>query len=121
MATTNNIPHELDWVNRRADCTVAKVFNALCGAVKGDVLAINTAKGLIGNDGFQVDLLSDGSTIVVGQPNRIPRKVVAIAVDKDQILARQEWHGGESWSMTFGLNDEGRCTLRHRVGAMAVS
>jgi hypothetical protein len=112
MATTNNIPHELDWVNRRANCTVAKVFNELCDAVKGDVLAINAAKALVGNDGFQVDLLKDGITIVVGQPNRIPRRVAAIGVDQNQILAHQEWNGGERWALTVGLNDEGRCTLR---------
>ncbi|MGO8707238.1 MAG: hypothetical protein ACLQMG_06220 [Terracidiphilus sp.] len=112
MATANNIPQELDWVNRRANCTVAKVFNELCGAVKNDVLAINAAKGLVGNDGFQVDLLQDGITIVVGQPNRVPRRVAAIGVDQNQIVAQQEWNGGERWVLTVGLNDEGRCTLR---------
>jgi hypothetical protein len=112
VTMTNNIPRELDWVNQRANCTGAKVFNALCDAVRDDVLAINTAKGLVGNDGFQVDLHTSGTTIFVGQPNRIPRKVAVFGVDQDQILARQDWNGGERWSLTVGLNDEGRCTLR---------
>lgn len=112
MVTTNNIPQQLDWVTKRANCTAARVFNELCGSIEDDVLAINSVKGLSGNDGFRAEMHSSGTTIYIAQPNRIPRKLVAVGVDQGQILVRQEWNGGEQWNATVGLNDEGRCTLR---------
>jgi hypothetical protein len=111
----STIPRQLDWVTRRADCTVAKVFNELCDAIRDDVIAVNSTKGLHENP-FRAELHSTGTMIHIGQANNIPRKVVAIGVTQDQIVADQEWNGGETWKVTVGLNDEGRCTLRLEDG-----
>jgi hypothetical protein len=107
----STIPQKLDWVNARANCTVAKVFNELCDAIRDDVIAVNSTKGLHENP-FRSELHSTGTMIHIGQANNIPRKVVAIVVAQDQIVAEQEWNGGEVIKVTVGLNDEGRCVLR---------
>ncbi len=106
----SQIPIRLDWVNMRANCSIARVFNEICDGIRDDVQAVNSARGLQNNP-FRDELHSSGTTIYVGQAN-IPRKVVAIGVVEDQIMARQEWNGGETFNVTVGLNDEGRCVLR---------
>jgi hypothetical protein len=105
----NAIPQELDWVGKRAACTIAKVFNELCDGIMSDVAAINTARA--GESLFSADMHSDGSTIFVGQPGRIPRRRVTIGTGHDQLVVVQEWNK-EQWSASIGLNDEGRCILR---------
>jgi hypothetical protein len=105
----NTIPQKLDWVEKRATCTIARVFNELCDGIMNDVAAINKALG--SNSLFSADMHSDGSTIFVGQPGQIPRRRVTIGTGQDQIVVVQEWKG-EQWSASIGLNNEGRCILR---------
>ncbi|MGB6722515.1 MAG: hypothetical protein WBE72_17085 [Terracidiphilus sp.] len=105
------IPQELNWVEKRAACTVATVFNQLCDGIKADVEAINAALHLTEKNLFQADIHSDGTTIIVGQPNVVPRKRLYIGTNGERIQVFQEWDKTK-WSATIGLNDEGRCTLR---------
>lgn len=116
MATTNNIPQKLDWVTERANCTAAKVFNELCEAIEIDVLAINTVRGLSADNVFLANMSRSGFSIIVGQSQSVPRKVAVIGIEGDRITIEQQWNGGEKWSATVGLNDEGRCTLRLEDG-----
>jgi hypothetical protein len=106
------VPPDLKWVEIRAACTVANVFNQLCDGVKDDVFAINTTRGFAGENVFKADLHSSGTTIFVGQPNRLPRRRVAIGVVGDRIEVEQEWEGGLHLSASIGLNNEGRCVLK---------
>lgn len=108
----STIPQKLDWVNVRANCTVAKVFNELCDAIRDDVAAINSSNRMLSENPFRADLHSSGTTLYIGQVNNVPRKIVAIGLVQDQIVAQQEWSGGETVKVTVGLNDEGRCILR---------
>jgi hypothetical protein len=108
----NTVPRELDWVEKRAACTVEKVFNQLCDGISSDVEAINTAKQLNEFDLFNAVMHTDGTTMFVGQPNRTPRRRLAIGVVANRIEVRQEWSGGANWAASVGLNDEGRCILR---------
>ena len=103
------IPQELNWVEKRAACTIARVFNELCDGIMSDVAAINKALGP--NSLFSADMHSDGSTIFVGQPGRIPRRRVNVGTGHDHIVVVQEWNR-EQWSASIGLNNEGRCILR---------
>jgi hypothetical protein len=105
-------PQTLNWVEKRAACTIATVFNELCDGVENDVLVFNTVKALSEQDQYRADMNQGGNAIVVAQPTRIPRKRVIIRADQSEIVVLQEWNGGEQWSTTVGLNDEGRCTLR---------
>lgn len=107
----NTMPQELNWVEKRASCTIAKVFNQLCDGIAKDVAAINTARQLSNDSQFMAQLTSDGSAVVVGQPNIIPRRRTIISAANDRIAVNQEWNG-EQWSVTVGLNNEGRCVLR---------
>jgi hypothetical protein len=105
------IPQVLNWVEKRAACTVAAVFNQLCDGIIDDVEAINSVRQLDDDDRFSADMHSGGTTIFVGQSNRIPRMRLTIGVASNRIEVRQEWDG-VTWFASVGLNDEGRCILR---------
>lgn len=108
----STVPTDLNWVEKRAECTTATVFNQLCDGIMSDVEAINSAKDLSEFDRFGADMHSSGTTIFVGRPNRIPRVRLAIGIINDEIAVQQEWAGGLKWSASVGLNDEGRCILK---------
>ena len=107
----NNIPHELDWVVERSACTVAKVFNQICDGIIQDVDAFNSIRQLGADSQFRADMNPKGNAIAVAQPNQIPRARVLIGVAQERIAVHEEWNG-KKWSVTVGLNDEGRCILR---------
>lgn len=111
-----SVPQELDWVSKRAACNAGRVFDELCIGIRKDVEAINQARGLKEPAHFAANLLSDNSTIVIGQPNRTPRVVVTIGIVGDSIGVRDASQGIE-WSATITLNDEGRCVLKLEDGA----
>jgi hypothetical protein len=107
----NKVPRELNWVEVRSACTVAKVFNALRNEIAEDVEAANQVLSIPETSRYQVDVHSDGSTIYVGRPNMLSRARVIIGVSNGRIAVNEEW-SGTKWSASIGLNDEGRCTLR---------
>ena len=107
----STIPQDLNWVEKRAACTVAAVFNQLCDGIRTDVEAINSALGLTEGDLFQADIHSSGTTIIVGRPNEVPRKRIYIGIVGERIQVLREWEQ-KKWSVSIGLNNEGRCTLR---------
>jgi hypothetical protein len=109
---------EFDWVKSRADCTLMEVFNQLCETIEGDVKTINSLRKLSeADDSFwRADMSEDGAAIVVAQPKRIPRAKTVMAFAQNRIDVRQDWNGGEEWSATVGLNDQGRCILRLKDG-----
>jgi hypothetical protein len=108
----NTIPQELNWVEKRAACNVAQVFNQLCEGVISDVSAINVASGLDSTACFSANLLTGGTTIVVGQASRLPRIVTRIGVVDNQIVVARHPSNESDWAVTVGLNNEGRCILR---------
>jgi hypothetical protein len=104
----SGVPQELKWVEKRAACNVVEVFDRLCLEIQDDIIAINAIK--YKELYFQQDSLRDG-TIVVGQPKRAPRVTVMIGIVDQKIMVRNQ-ATQEQWSVTVGLNDEGRCILR---------
>lgn len=104
------IPKELNWVDKRAACAIATVFNQLCNGITADVEAANSARQLSEIDRFSAAMHSTGTVIFVGRPNRTPRARVIVGVVDDRIEVHQEWDGG-NWNVTVGLNEEGRCIL----------
>jgi hypothetical protein len=113
----SHIPIELNWVEKRAACNAGHVFDELCVAIRRDVEAINQARGLKEPAHFSSNLLSDQSTIVVGQPNRNPRVIVRISIVGDSISVSDGSQGFE-WSAAVTLNDEGRCILKLDDGTL---
>jgi hypothetical protein len=111
----NIVPEKLNWVEVRANCTIAKVFNQICDGIRDDVAAINSALDFRDDDQFTAEMHSSGTTIIVGQPNKVPRARVYVGIVEQRILVRREWDGNE-WSVSIGLNDQGRCILRIKVG-----
>jgi hypothetical protein len=111
MSSLNVVPQELDWVSKRAACTIGQVFNKLCNEIEGDVSAINTARNLVDMDRFFIDNTGDGRTIIIGQPSRLPRVVVKIGVVGNEIEVQDE-ATQIRWRVGIGLNNEGRCVLR---------
>jgi hypothetical protein len=108
-------PQELNWVEKRASCTIAKVFNQICDGIGTDVEVLNSVRQLSEESQFSVNMHSDGSTIFIGQPNQIPRARVVVGAKANRIVVTQEWDGKE-WSATVGLNDDGRCILKLEDG-----
>jgi hypothetical protein len=111
------IPPELDWVEKRAACNAGQVFDELCVGIRKDVEAINQTRGLKKPAHFAANLLSDQSTIVVGQPNRSPRVIVKIGIVGDSIAVSDGSQRLE-WSAAVTLNDEGRCVLKLEDGVI---
>ena len=107
----NTVPQELDWVEKRAVCTIGKVFNQLCDGIRTDTASLNAIRHSPQDSQFSAEMLSDGVTITVGQLNRIPRARVFIGARENRIIVTQEWDRKE-WSGTVGLNNEGRCIIR---------
>ncbi len=108
----STIPDSLNWVEKRAACNVAEVFNRIALEIQDDIIAINAIK--YKELYFHLDALADG-TLVIGQPNRHPRMTVSIGVaDKEIVVIDQATPG--KWSVHVGLNDEGRCVLKGENG-----
>ena len=114
MAASSNVPQDLKWVQARAACTIATVFNEICDGIRSDVEAFNLVKRLREESQFRADMHSDGSTIFIAQPNQIPQHRVIVGMAGEKIIVKRDWNRQlqEEWFVTIGLNDEGRCTLR---------
>lgn len=110
----STIPQELNWVQKRAECSAAKVFRELQGGIENDVAAANEAKRLAGrffpDTRLASQLTADGKVFVVAQINIAGPRVVFILGD-GMIEARNEVEGIR-WTATLTLNDEGRCKLK---------
>jgi|GEM_PF-1199749 hypothetical protein len=117
MGAPNRIPYELDWVTLRAGCSVGHVFNELRMEIENDVIAINGVKRLQEDFRFVVELLRDGTTIVIGQINIIPRILVKIGIVDETIMVKDEGNKSE-WNARVTLNDEGRCVLQSDDGVL---
>lgn len=113
----STIPRELDWVAKRAACNVGQVFDELCAGILKDIEAINQTRALKEPAHFSANLLSDTSTIVVGQPNRNPRVVVKIRIADDSISVIDGSQNLE-WFAAVTLNEEGRCVLKLEDGTL---
>lgn len=110
----STIPQELNWVQKRAECSAEKVFRELQIGVENDVAAANEAKRLAGNffpdTRLATKLTADGRVFVVAQINIAGPRVVFFLHDK-KIQARDEVRSA-TWTATLALNDEGRCKLK---------
>jgi hypothetical protein len=109
----STVPQELNWVEKRAACNIAEMFDKLCLEIQDDIIAINAVK--YKEFYFKQDSLSDGS-IVIGQPKRTPRVTVMIGIVEQKIMV-QDQATPDRWSVSVGLNDEGRCVLKLEGGS----
>jgi hypothetical protein len=115
----STVPQELNWVEKRAACTVAEVFNQLCDEIESDVTAANSARQLSEDDQFVATRSGGGPVIIVGRPRRVPNPRVFVALADNRIEVTTERN--DKWSATVGLNDEGRCTLRLADGKTEIT
>ncbi len=101
------VPPELNWVEKRAACSVQQVFSELVLGIDNDVAAFN----LIPNQTtVAAEMLSDNSTVVVAQINVPSRVRVKIGMVGDRIETSGEV-GRERLSARVILNNVGRCML----------
>jgi hypothetical protein len=106
----NVIPQELDWVGKRASCSVEQVFTDLLAGVEQDVAAANKVFSAPSEHpifGVFKGLLE--TQFVVKRRGRI--KNVRFSRTDTQIVIVCEV-SEKNWEYTIGLNDEGRCKLR---------
>jgi hypothetical protein len=111
MASQAIIPKKLDWVAKRAECTLARVFNELCDGIEEDVTAANIARELRPDQAFVAQLFTSGTSIAVGRHGAVPRIRVIVGIVEDRIDVVYEPSNGR-WGARIGLNDEGRCILK---------
>jgi hypothetical protein len=57
-------PQNLDWVKKRADCSIAQVFKELQIGVEQDVKTMNTIRHLTSKDGFGTMPLESNGFVV---------------------------------------------------------
>jgi len=107
MSQAHNIPHELDWVERRAACSAVEVFRQLQTGIENDIAFINKRPG---GDAFRATLTSDGRTFVIASMSNLgPRVVLFYAHEKIEI--RDELTKRNTVAR-LTLNDAGRCVLK---------
>lgn len=111
----NSVPQELNWVEKRAACTVAEVFNELRSGIDDDVAIMNAARQLTTGTCFSATLLQSGTGVVIGRPKQIPNRRVLVAIAGDKLQVKDEGSGSD-WSASVALNNEGRCILRLEDG-----
>jgi hypothetical protein len=107
----NGIPRELDWVQARAACSIAKVFTELHDGVTKDVKAANSSC-TPSSRGTLFELVPDKSSkaFTVRREETFQPSVVFM-LDADHIGITST-ATNEELRFTVGLNDEGRCQLR---------
>lgn len=106
----STIPPELNWVEKRDACSVQQVFNELVRGIDNDVAVVNQLKKIPGQTRFVAEILSDNSTVVVGQINIPARVRVKIGIVGDRIETSGEV-GTVVLSARVTLNNAGRCML----------
>ena len=110
----NPIPQELNWVGKRAACTVAQTFKEVLIGINNDVEAINAARNIPVESRFSADLTTKGTTVGVGQHGPFRAGRVMIGIVGETIEVRDGVT--QPWTVTVSLNNEGRCTLKLEDG-----
>ena len=111
MASLPVIPRELDWVSKRAACSVRTIFKELVEGIENDVISINGTLNEY-EDKFAATMLSDNATIVIGKQgfSRAYSRV-KVGISDKSIVAVDE-AAKNTITATVSLNTEGRCVLR---------
>jgi len=109
----NDVPQELNWVEKRAACTADSIFLQLVAGINDDVKARNVA-GYDAN--FAAELTRDKQVLVIGQTGVWARKErIRIFPLHGKIEVRDEIRSANFSAEVF-LNEEGRCKLRLEDG-----
>jgi hypothetical protein len=106
----NGVPVELDWVQKRAACSLEKVFKELAVEIEDDVRAINQFPRWPHEEPIESGLNRDGSILFVRRGQSV-RPVVKLILGQTRIEIIDEV-SNQTLSVTLTLNDEGRCKLR---------
>jgi hypothetical protein len=110
----NNIPQELNWVEKRAACSVESVFREIQAGVENDIAIANAIRRFAPDNYFGSRLTSNGRVLVVAQLNVTGPRVVFM-FQGETIEVREE-ATSTRWVCTVTLNDEGRCKLKLEDG-----
>jgi hypothetical protein len=106
----NQIPQELDWVGKRASCSVEQVFADLMIGVEKDVAEANKAFSASPEQPiFRVLTGILDTQFSVQRKSRVKR-VIFSRTDTQIVIVSDV--SEKNWEYTIGLNDEGRCQLR---------
>ncbi len=111
----STIPQDLNWVQKRATCSAAQMFNELTKGIDDDVAVLNSLRNLPVDQRFGADMTRDGTTVAVGQYGTAPRPRVLIGIVGDEIEVRDDTKQAK-WRAQVKLNCEGRCILRLEDG-----
>jgi len=111
----STIPPELNWVEKRAACSVEQMFSELLRGIENDVATFNEIMKIPDQVRFKAETLSAGTTVVVGQVNIPGRTRIKIGIVENRIETSGD--GGRAIiSARVALNNEGRCILLLKDG-----
>lgn len=107
----STVPHELNWVKARSECSVGHVFSQLFIDIEQDVTGVNLLPTTPGYPppAFAVQRNEAGNTFVVfeaGNTNAMVR--FQLASDRIVIVMPD----GKQLAITLTLNNEGLCKLK---------
>jgi hypothetical protein len=111
----STIPQDLNWVQKRATCSAAQMFNELIKGINDDVAVLNSTRNLPTDQRYGADMTRDGTTVAVGQYGTTTRRRVLIGIVGDEIEVRDDTKQSK-WRAQVKLNHEGRCMLRLEDG-----
>jgi len=104
------IPQELDWVGKRAACSIEQVFADLMAGIERDVEAANNIFGATAEKPlFKVLKGLTETRFTVNRSGRIKNVTLSRT---DAVITIVSDITGETSEYTFGMNDEGRCLMR---------
>jgi hypothetical protein len=109
------IPRELNWVEKRAACSVITVFKELLYGIENDVDTVNRVRQVPEILRFAADMNTSGSSVAIGQRGPFRSGRVVIGPIGERLVVRDE-KNQRQWSASVGLNAEGRCVLKLEDG-----
>jgi hypothetical protein len=98
--------HNLDWVSKRASCSIEKAFEELKGQVQTDVETRNSLRPQAAHYGFAFK--SAGNSFSVSTESNAPSKSIVFVLSKHSISVK-DGDGNLILESTVTLNDEGEC------------
>jgi len=108
MQSVNDVPQELDWVKKRAACSLKQVFCELHRGVVEDVKDAN--ESLQPKMPFDVVVSKLGEDFTVQRAESLRPTTSFVLLGQHIVISSSA--SKEQWKFTVGLNNDGRCQLR---------
>jgi hypothetical protein len=108
----SGIPENLDWVVRRSQCSVVKIFETLRLQIEGDIQSRNDSLSPAQKNAFQFGLVADAGVFSVYLENfNAKRASIAFKISEGKIIASMS-NGDTLFEAVPTISDDGKCRLK---------